>query len=76
MFNSSLEWHYIILATILFVVASVIIDGLVAFIIRRLPYKWIRSQSKFFNVSKKEVRFYDKIGITLINKIYKLYLFN
>lgn len=63
LFNSSLEWHYIILATILFVVASVIIDGLVAFIIRRLPYKWIRSQSKFFNVSKKEVRFYDKIGI-------------
>ena len=63
LFNSSLEWHYIILATILFVVASVIIDGIVAFIIRKIPYKWLKSESKFFEVSKKEIRFYEKIGI-------------
>lgn len=63
LFNSSLEWHYIILATILFVIASVIVDGIVAFLIRRLPYKWLNSESKFFEVSKKELRFYEKIGI-------------
>lgn len=62
-FNSFLDWHYIILAIILFVIASVIVDGIVAFIIRRLPYKWLKSESKFFEVSKKELRFYEKIGI-------------
>ena len=62
-FNSFLDWHYIILATILFVIASVIVDGIVAFLIRRLPYKWLNSESKFFEVSKKELRFYEKIGI-------------
>ena len=63
LFNSSLTWHYIVIATILFVIASIVIDGVVAFIVRRLPYKWLRSESKFFEVSKKELGFYDKIGI-------------
>ena len=58
-----LPWHHIVLATILFTLASVLVDGLVAFIIRRLPNKWFTGEQKFYNVSKKELRFYDKLGI-------------
>lgn len=61
--NQALSWHYIVIATILFTIASVIIDGLVALVIRKLPSSLINGDSKFFNVSKKELRFYEKIGI-------------
>ena len=58
-----LEWHYIVIATILFTILSVIVDGIVALVIRRLPNKYFKGDNKFFDVSKKELRFYDKIGI-------------
>ena len=58
-----LPWHYIVIATVLFTVLVILIDGLVAFVIRRLPNKWFTGNQKIFNVSKKELRFYDKIGI-------------
>lgn len=62
-YSEILSWHYILIATIIFTVLSLIIDGLVAFIIRRLPSKYFTGEQKIFNVSKKELRFYDKIGI-------------
>ena len=58
-----IPWHYIVIATIIFTLAVVAIDGLVALIIRKLPNKWFTGNQKCFNVSKKELRFYDKIGI-------------
>ena len=63
LYSKILSWHYILIATIIFTVLSLIIDGLVAFIIRRLPSKYFTGKQKIFNVSKKELRFYDKIGI-------------
>lgn len=63
LYSKILSWHYILIATIIFTVLSLIIDGLVAFIIRRLPSKYFIGEQKIFNVSKKELRFYDKIGI-------------
>ena len=33
----SLPWHYIVIATILFTLLSIIVDGIVAFVIRLLP---------------------------------------
>ena len=62
-YSEILSWHYILIATIIFTVLSLIIDGLVAFIIRRLPSKYFTGEQKIFNISKKELRFYDKIGI-------------
>lgn len=56
-------WHYYVIATVIFTLAAVLIDGLVAFIIRRLPSKWFSGEQKIFNVSKKELGFYDKIHI-------------
>lgn len=58
-----LPWHFIVIATILFTILAILIDGLVALIIRKLPNKWFTGNQKFFDVSKKEMGFYDKIGI-------------
>jgi len=39
------------------------VDGIFAFIIRRLPERWFSYKKRFFNVSKKEKVFYEKIGV-------------
>lgn len=54
---------YIILAVVIGTVAVIAIDGLFAFIIRRLPEKWFSYKKKIFNVGKREVKFYEAIGI-------------
>ena len=56
------EW-WIIGAVTLSVVFEIAICGLVAFIFERLPEKCYKINSKFFTVSKKEQKFYEKIGI-------------
>jgi len=45
------------------VVAVIALDGIEAFIIRRLPEKWFLPESKLFAVSKKEARFYRRMKI-------------
>lgn len=59
----SLEIWYIIVAAVSSTVAAIAIDGLFAFIIRRLPEKWFSYKLPFFSVSKKECSFYQKLGI-------------
>ncbi len=44
-------------------VAVIAIDGVTAFIIRRLPQKWFSNESALSSVSKKECAFYSKIGV-------------
>lgn len=65
-FNStfySLPIYYIILAVVISTVAVIAIDGLFAFLIRRLPKKWFHHDKKCFIVGKRELKFYDAIGI-------------
>lgn len=58
------EIWYIIVAVIVNTVAVIAVDGLFATVIRRcLPAKWFHHDKKIFQVSKKECRFYEKIGI-------------
>src|SRR5574344_1151429 len=57
---------YIILAVVISTIAVIGIDGFFAFFIRRfLPEKWFTSTKKFFNVSKREERFYTKLKIKI-----------
>ena len=55
---------YVIIAGILAAVGVIAIDGIFATIVRRcLPEKWFDYRVKFHDASKKECKFYEKIGI-------------
>ena len=69
LFNSlfnpmALAWYTYLLWVVLFVVAVVIIDALVAIIIRKLPEKCININSRFYNSSNKKLNLYKKLGVT------------
>ena len=53
----------LLMTTILGVFCVIAIDGIFAFVIRRLPEKWFAPTKAAFSVSEKEVRFYKRIGI-------------
>ena len=54
---------YYLFCSVFSVIAVIAVDGIFAFIIRRLPEKWFLLESKIFAVSKKESRFYRKLKI-------------
>lgn len=54
-------WFFV-LAVLGSVVYQVAVDGLFAFICERIPDKWVKDK-KFFEVSKQEQHFYEKLGI-------------
>lgn len=54
---------FIVLSVVINVVAVIAVDGLFAFIIRRMPAKWFNHKKKIFIVSAREKRFYEKIKI-------------
>lgn len=54
---------FICVASISSAILVIAIDGLTAWLIRRLPEPWFSANNKIWDVSKKECQFYDKIGI-------------
>ncbi|MBE6608369.1 MAG: hypothetical protein E7633_07420 [Ruminococcaceae bacterium] len=54
---------YIILMPPVSTVAVIAVDGIAAFIIRRLPEKWFSIGSSLSVVSKKECEIYTKLGV-------------
>ena len=56
-------WYMYLIMTVAAVVASFLIDALVALVGRRLPKKWMDPNKKIFTTSKKEIAFYEKIGV-------------
>lgn len=55
---------YIIGAVVFSTIAVILVDSIFATFIRRcLPKKWFEADVKLFIVSKKEQRFYEKLGI-------------
>lgn len=56
-------WYMYLIMTVAAVAASLLIDGLVAFIGRRLPKKWMNPNKKIFTTPDKEMKFYEKIGV-------------
>ena len=58
----------LLLLTLANVAAVFIIDGLMAFIARRLPERWFLPESKLFAVGKREKNFYRKTKINTWKK--------
>lgn len=55
---------YIILAVVISTVSIIIIDLIFALIVRRfLPYKWFSEDKKWYLATRRESRFYEKLGI-------------
>lgn len=55
---------YVVVAVIIYVVVVIAVDGIAAFTVRYLlPKKWFDIEKSHFCASKKESRFYEKIGI-------------
>lgn len=61
--NFNLSALYIIGAVVISTVAEVVIDAITEGITRALPRSWFNPFYNRFKVSKKEQRFYDKLGI-------------
>ena len=53
----------ILLFTALGVVAVIAIDGVLAFVVRRMPEKWFAPEAKLFSVGKRERGFYRRSNI-------------
>lgn len=54
---------YINFASIFSTVAVILVDGITALIIRKMPEKFFAADNSFFNVGMSERRFYKKIKI-------------
>ena len=57
------SFWFILGAVLINVVAVIAVDGLFAFLIRSLPEKWFGHERRFFQVSAKEKKFYEKLKI-------------
>lgn len=57
------SFWFVLGAVLINVVAVIAVDGLFAFLIRRLPEKWFGHERRFFQVSAKEKKFYEKLKI-------------
>ena len=57
------SFWFILGAVLINVVAVIAVDGLFAFLIRRLPEKWFGHERRFFQVSAKDKKFYEKLKI-------------
>lgn len=63
-----LAFGKLLLITALGVVSVIAVDGLFAFIIRRLPEKWFAPEARAFSVGKRERNFYRKTKIHVWKK--------
>ena len=54
---------YTILIIFIAPIIEIVIDGLVALLVHQLPNKWFEIDNKFYKVSDKERKFYEKIKI-------------
>lgn len=54
---------YVILAVLFCTIVAFVIDGVGAIIINKLPNSWFGVDNKHYNVSKRSIKFYEKIKI-------------
>ena len=54
-----------LLFSVLAVAAIIVIDGAVAFIVRRMPEKWFAPEAKAFFVGKRERELYRRLGVNV-----------
>ena len=59
-----LSWLFIVLVVNSSIIGMIAINAVVAIVCcKLLPQKWFNQEKKIFNPSKKECKFYEKIGI-------------
>jgi hypothetical protein len=64
LFNAFNEpWWVLLLSSIIATISVILVDAIVALIIRHLPSKWFSHEKKIFQVSKREIAFYNFLGI-------------
>ena len=63
--DSAYSSKFLVVSGLLLIVFCIAIDGISAFIIRRLPEKWFAFSVKFHKPGKKECKFYEHLGIKL-----------
>ena len=56
-------WYYVIIAVVWCTALQFALDGLVAIVINKMPDKWFGTDSKLYNVSERERRFYKKLNV-------------
>lgn len=54
-------WFFVVMVVVS-TIYQVFIDGIFAFLCNHIPAKWLKNK-RFFEVSKKEQKFYEKLGI-------------
>lgn len=60
----SMSWWLIVIIAISSILGMIAINGIIAIIFCKwLPKKWFAGEKKLFNPSKKECKFYEKLGI-------------
>lgn len=62
-FNPMYDWYVYVVAVVIFTISSILLDGVVALIIRKMNEKYFDYHKKIFNASPKRIRFYDSLGI-------------
>ena len=63
-----LAFGEMLLRVVLGIVAVIAVDGIIAFIVRRMPEKWFAPEAKLFSVSKKEADLYRRSKINIWKK--------
>ena len=62
-FNPMYEWCIYLIAVVAYVIIVIIIDAIVATVIRKMPEKYFDYHKKIFNTTKSELKFYKLIGV-------------
>lgn len=63
LFNNMEPWYVYVLYTIILTIIVIIVDGIVAFIIRKMPNKWFDYHKKVFATSEREKKFLKAIKV-------------
>ncbi len=58
-----LPWYHYLIASVIFTIVAIIVDGATAAIFRAIPYKHIHKDRRFYMATTKELLFYRKLGV-------------
>lgn len=58
-----LAWYYYLLIAVGTAIALILWDGLIAWVIRKMPAKYFNSERKIFCLGKREKKFFDFLGV-------------
>lgn len=58
------SWNYIIIAVVFCTLFEIVLDGVIAFVVNKIPDKHFRMDRHFFHVTDKERELYRKLEVT------------